>query len=135
MTKAERDEWKRRGFQDPVVAYRQQAVNAGRRGVPFELTFDEWWGIWAARYEERGPRRDQLVMCRNRDLGRYEAGNVRLDTPTANAQEAKRMRQFARQGDSDPGWLHNQFRRSMGYFQLRMLMERRAELGLDDDED
>ena len=135
LTREERAAWVARGFVDPLKRYHQHAAHAGERGIEFELTFEEWWAIWEPRYAERGPRRGQFVMCRQRDTGPYAADNVRIDTVSGNAGEAKQVRRFERQGNTDAGWLYAPFRRSMGYFQLRELMERRAELGLDEDDE
>ena len=62
-------------------------ANAANRGIAFEMTFDEWLAIWGERLDQRGVHKDQLGMCRTRDLGSYKTGNVRLDTPKGNAAE------------------------------------------------
>ena len=62
-------------------AYRMQRVNAARRGIAFELTFDEWLGVWQAsgHLAERGGRkRGQYVMARPKDQGAYTLGNVQI---------------------------------------------------------
>ena len=87
MTDEQRKEWMRRGFQDPVAAYRKHAVGAGKRGIGFHLTFDEWWGLWEAHYERRGRMVGQMCMCRHLDQGDYQIGNVRVDFNRANNQE------------------------------------------------
>lgn len=87
MDRAEREAWKARGKQDPVVAYRTHAVTAAKRGIEFKLTFAQWWAIWQPHYAERGRAVGQKCMCRNGDAGAYEVGNVRIDTVLANAQE------------------------------------------------
>lgn len=72
--------------------YAQHKANAAVRGIEFDLTFDEWWEIWEPRFAERGRGKDQFGMCRTRDQGPYQAGNVRLDTPKGNAGDRVLMR-------------------------------------------
>lgn len=87
MTKEERQDWVRRGYPDPRVAYRTHAANAAQRGIEFKLTFDEWWGLWAEHYTQRGRSAGMKHMCRTGDQGAYEVGNVRIDTMEANHAE------------------------------------------------
>lgn len=87
LTKEQRAEWVRRGYQDPTRAYARHAAGAARRGIEFKLTFPEWWGLWEDRYEQRGTRKGQYVMCRTADKGAYEMGNVRIATGAENAHE------------------------------------------------
>src|SRR5580765_8503076 len=62
--------------------FQKQARNAKKRGIPFLLTFDEWWLIWQSsqKWEQRGRRKGQYVMARFKDLGPYTVGNVRICT-------------------------------------------------------
>jgi hypothetical protein len=66
--------------------------NAARRGVPFLLTFDQWWEIWRAsdKWEKRGNRRGKYCMCRRNDLGAYAIGNVYIGLYQANTAERNR---------------------------------------------
>jgi hypothetical protein len=91
MTRGERASWVARGYQDPVKAYRAHAVTAGQRGIEFTLSFTEWWGLWEPHYTERGKKVGQKVMCRTRDRGAYEVGNVRIDTVQGNVDERKHI--------------------------------------------
>jgi hypothetical protein len=63
--------------------------NAGKRGLPFLMTFAEWWSIWQAsgHWEQRGSRSGQYVMARYGDRGGYEVGNVRIITTNENGAE------------------------------------------------
>ena len=72
--------------------YEQQKRKAAERGIEWEFTFEEWCEIWAPRWAERGVHKDQLGMCRTRDLGSYRPDNVRLDTPKGNAGDRVLMR-------------------------------------------
>jgi hypothetical protein len=71
----------------PIGRYDQHRVHAKRRGITFDLTFDEWWSIWqeSGKWEERG--RGGYQMCRLGDQGPYAIGNVRIDTQRNNLQE------------------------------------------------
>jgi hypothetical protein len=66
-------------------AYKKQRENAKWRGIPFELTFEQWKLVWADRLPERGP--NGLVMCRFGDKGPYAVGNVYIATPAQNCQD------------------------------------------------
>lgn len=65
--------------------YNEQKLGAKRRGIEFNLTFDEWWGIWRPYWSNRGRNVGNYVMCRTMDSGAYEVGNVRIDTVKGNA--------------------------------------------------
>ena len=73
-------------------AFGLQKSMAKQRGIEWLLTFDEWWEIWAPRWDNRGRRSGQMVMCRNRDKGPYCVGNVRIDTANANHAEYHAMK-------------------------------------------
>jgi hypothetical protein len=70
--------------------YRSQKVAAVRRGIPFLLTFNEWWRIWqgSGHWHERGCHCDQYQMARNGDCGPYAVGNVQITTAKDNHAEA-----------------------------------------------
>jgi hypothetical protein len=59
--------------------YDQHKHRAGRRGIPFELTFKQWLKIWqdSRHLHERGHRQGQYVMARFFGRGSYKIGNVR----------------------------------------------------------
>jgi hypothetical protein len=65
-------EWKQK--------YDQHKYRAERRGIPFELTFKQWWKIWqdSGHLHERGRRQGQYVMARFFGRGSYKIGNVRI---------------------------------------------------------
>lgn len=76
--------------------YAQHKSNAHRRGIEFDLSFDEWWEIWAPHWAQRGSHSGGKVMCRTHDKGPYKAGNVRIDTVKGNAAERGLMQRCAR---------------------------------------
>ena len=63
---------------------------ARARGIPFLLTFEEWWKIWAesGHWRDGGCERGQYCMARYGDLGAYEVGNVRIILNEENQREA-----------------------------------------------
>ena len=70
---------------DAQRAYRLHQSAAASRNIPFTLTLQEWWHLWAPHWEHRKEQR--LQMCRTKDLGGYVQGNVRIDTQRNNAAE------------------------------------------------
>jgi hypothetical protein len=61
-----------------------QKSRAKQRGIPFELTFEQWWQIW----QESGHwSESKYVMCRHGDRGPYAVGNVRIATASENSRE------------------------------------------------
>lgn len=70
-----------------------QKSGAKRRGVPFLLTFHEWFKIWndSGKWEERGSVRGKYCMSRFNDLGPYVVGNVYIQTFGQNTSEKNRL--------------------------------------------
>ena len=71
-------------------AYINQKARAKNRGIPFRLTFDQWWKVWldSGYLPERGRRKDKYNMARYGDVGAYEIGNVYITTHSENVHEA-----------------------------------------------
>src|SRR5579859_960375 len=64
---------KRQAARDtPRWRYTQHKSNAQARGIPFLLTFDEWWELWEPHWANRGLCSQCPVMSRHGDLGPYE---------------------------------------------------------------
>lgn len=76
----------RRYEASPRGKYRQHQKNAKRRGVPFEITFDQWWAVWEAsgKWSLRGLKRGTWVMGRHNDQGPYAIGNVEIIKRSSN---------------------------------------------------
>lgn len=72
----------------PKFKYHVHKNGAKRRGIEFNLTFEQWWELWEPYWESRGKQKDSLVMCRVGDSGNYEVGNVYIDTYSKNSREA-----------------------------------------------
>lgn len=75
-------------WSSPQEQYRKQKSNAKSRGIPFRLSFVQWWKIWqdSGMYERRGRR--GFVMHRVNDEGPYEVGNVEIISHVDNFREA-----------------------------------------------
>jgi hypothetical protein len=75
-------------------AYEKRRQDAKTRGIPFLLTFEEWWSVWdeSGKFAERGQHTGQYVMARHGDLGPYAVGNVRIITCNENVSEQHQFR-------------------------------------------
>ncbi len=80
----------------PRRVFLSARAGAEKRGIPWRLTFDEWWSVWAPHWERRA--NEQLALCREADKGAYELGNVRVDTQQANTNDFKVFRGLVRAG-------------------------------------
>ena len=81
----------------PKDKYRDCKKNAiNDRGIPFLLTFEEWWDIWqkSGHWEERGPHIGQYCMSRYGDLGPYVVGNVFIQLTTQNTLDCQTRNKF-----------------------------------------
>ena len=69
-----------------MACYRQQIRNANRRGIRWELSFQQWLLIWceSSHLEERGTGADQYCMSRIGDKGGYSWNNVIIQTNAEN---------------------------------------------------
>lgn len=77
---------------DPSVKcrYWQQINNAKRRGIEFNMSYEEWLYVWlsSGHFDQRGKGRNKYVMARHGDTGPYEIGNVKIVTNYVNCSEA-----------------------------------------------
>jgi len=75
-------------------AFYQQRSAAKIRGIPFLLTFNEWYSIWldSGYFEQRGRNKHQYVMSRLNDKGAYQAGNVKIQLHSDNTKESWRLK-------------------------------------------
>jgi hypothetical protein len=63
-----------------------QRWHAGRRGVEWNLTFEEWLQIWndSGKLHLRGRGKGKYCMARFNDVGPYALGNVYITTNEKN---------------------------------------------------
>ncbi len=71
-------------------AYQTQRNNAKRRGIDFNLTYEEWLSIWenSGHFNERGRKLGQYVMSRFNDIGDYSINNVEIIVMQKNQSDA-----------------------------------------------
>ena len=79
----------------PKQKYSAHKSEAKRRGIPFELTFDEWNNWWLSNGVDKRFATThcptQPVMSRFKDQGPYSLDNIYLNTRSSNTKE---------------GWIH-----------------------------
>ena len=73
---------------DPLYRFSKHKAHSRKRGIPFLLTFHQWWRLWRAHWQKRGRIRGQLVMARKGDTGPYAVGNVEIVTNAENNIQA-----------------------------------------------
>lgn len=75
-------DFKSKSGRTPQYLYVRQKNNALSRGVPWNIKFFAWWEFWqkSGKWGKRGREIDQYVMCREKDKGAYELGNIYIDT-------------------------------------------------------
>lgn len=102
-TRPKRDVRKRPVANSPKQRYSQQRKEAFRRGIPFLLTFDDWWKWWQedGRWLRRGRNKESLVMARYGDVGPYELGNIYATTQAGNQSDVS---SDARSSRRAAGW-------------------------------
>jgi hypothetical protein len=78
--------YRERHNREPVFLFKAHQANARSRGIPFLLTFEEWWGLWQAsgKWDQRGNTSQQYCMARRGDVGGYEIDNVEIVTNFKN---------------------------------------------------
>src|SRR5258708_20675452 len=71
------------------IKFKAHKDNARSRGIPFELTFEQWMSIWrnSGRLSQRGRGRGEFVMARFGDIGPYAVDNVQIVTTGQNVRE------------------------------------------------
>jgi len=72
-----------------IKAYTQQKSNAKQRGIDFEISLEDWKGIWVAsgKWDDRGRGANKYCMSRFGDKGEYVAGNVFIQLGKHNVSE------------------------------------------------
>jgi len=71
-------------------AYLSQKHTSAKRGIEFNLTWQEWitWWIDTGHIRERGKGKGKYVMARPGDKGPYSLKNIKCITQEQNATEA-----------------------------------------------
>lgn len=70
-------------------AYVRHKSGSKRRGIPFRITFNQWWNWWAMddRWSRRGRSACSLVMARHGDVGPYAISNIYCATHAQNVRD------------------------------------------------
>jgi len=63
-------------------SFSHHRADAIRRGITFDLTFEEWWQLWAPHWLRRGRNIGQKWMLPLAAEAGFVAGNVRIVTVT-----------------------------------------------------
>ena len=79
-----KNESRRRYNENPYYKFYSHRQGSIRRGIRFDLTFEEWWKIWqdSGHWEERGTQ--GFHMCRKGDIGPYSIDNVVIEHHSKN---------------------------------------------------
>lgn len=80
------------GLDEYRIAYFHQRARAKRRGIGFELTFEQWREWWGADIDRRGTRKGDLCMQRIRDTGPYALGNIEKGDAQKNSDTRVMMK-------------------------------------------
>lgn len=74
----------------PRHKFNVQRNDARRRGIVWDLTFEQWLIIWleSGHWLQRGAKAGCYVMARNGDAGPYAVNNVRITTCEQNHSES-----------------------------------------------
>ncbi len=82
--------------------FHTQKSLAKRRGIPFELTFEQWLDVWQAsgKLAERGRKKGQYCMARKGDKGAYAVGNVEIILGSENSSVMWQNKEHVRERQS-----------------------------------
>jgi hypothetical protein len=103
--------------------YSKHKSSAKQRGIPFLLTFEQWWQIWqeSGHWEKRGC---PYMMTRLKDEGPYAVGNVRIATGAQNAEDRQRLwylKGYRASADRPPVETRTEYTIKLGHIQRQML--------------
>lgn len=111
----------RRYNNTPRGKFRQQKANAKRRGIAWEITFEEWFNLWekSGHWNNRGAHAAGYVMSRHGDVGPYKIGNVAIiplleNVAQVNARRTPTGRPRIEREDSDD-WAERERRWAQEY--------------------
>lgn len=73
------------------AAFHNQKSSAKRRGIGWELTFEQWVKWWGDDIDRRGGGHDSLQMQRIANSGPYSLDNIRKGFPMDNSRTWARV--------------------------------------------
>ena len=70
--------------------YKSTRDQAKQRGIPYELTFAEWYNWWLSHGIDKNlpPTNHQYCMCRHNDTGPYNLDNIYFATRGQNTKDS-----------------------------------------------
>lgn len=82
--KAKQAEW----WSSSYGKFSRQRYDAEKRGIGWQLSFEEWFGFWqsSGHWEERSAT--GYVMCRKGDEGPYAIDNIYIAPASVNKSDA-----------------------------------------------
>lgn len=85
-----RAERERKWMLTPKGKFSVQKRKAKQRGIPWELSFEQWWGIWeqSGKWDLRGDTSGMYCMSRREDTGPYSVTNVYINKFGENTKES-----------------------------------------------
>lgn len=81
-------------LKEALRKFQHQQSGAQRRGIKWQLTFQQWLEWWGVDLDRRGPHYDQLGMCRFADRGPYALDNIYKGYPKDNRKTAGNMKRL-----------------------------------------
>ena len=69
-------------------AFLMQRSRAKRRGIGWDLSYEDWCFLWKDKWHQRGNCSGQYCMARIGDVGPYSLLNVIIKTVNENSSEA-----------------------------------------------
>lgn len=77
--------WSTSPVLNPRQAFNSARSGAAQRGIPWLLSYDEWWQLWRDHWSRKASQR--LALARYADWGPYERDNCRVTTDAENTRE------------------------------------------------
>ena len=121
-------------IKEAIKKYKSQISHSKTRGIPFKLSFEEWYIIWtlSGHWHERGKGRDKYVMSRYSDKGAYEVGNVFIQSNSKNVIDAQKGRKQTPLSNlkrhltlkgrkQSPEWIAKRIKKTRGPYKKRIV--------------
>jgi hypothetical protein len=92
-------------YADLIRKYQTQKSKAFKRGIEWQITFEEWCQIWSSsgKWEFRGKGAGRYCMARRLDEGPYSKANVYITTNDGNTRDFHSWNQSEYTGRGEGG--------------------------------
>jgi hypothetical protein len=89
----------RKRWESPKAQFRRRRAEELRRGMVWELTYEQWWRIWqeSGHWTERGSKGSQYGLFRLNPEGPFSVENVAVQLYSKVARERIRRQMAAYQ--------------------------------------